>query len=65
MRSKGPSFAVAGPAIVPETIVIDHGKIYLSEHLPASVSGWESRSNPPGCGPAVTKGPVERFFARP
>ena len=30
---EGPSFAVAGPAIVPETIVIDHGKIYLSEHL--------------------------------
>lgn len=23
----------AGPSIVPETIVVDHGKIYLSEHL--------------------------------
>ena len=23
----------AGPAILPETFVIDHGKIYVSEHL--------------------------------
>ncbi|WP_457142411.1 hypothetical protein [Mycobacterium sp. URHB0021] len=23
----------AGPAIAPKTIVVDHGKIYISEHL--------------------------------
>jgi transposase InsO family protein len=30
---EGPLIGAAGPAIVPETIVIDHGKIYVSEHL--------------------------------
>jgi hypothetical protein len=30
---EGPLIGAAGPAIVPETIVIDHGKIYVSDHL--------------------------------
>lgn len=29
----GPIAGAAGPAIVPETIVVDHGKIYVSGHL--------------------------------
>lgn len=29
----GPFVGAASPAIVPETIVIDHGKIFVSEHL--------------------------------
>lgn len=30
---EGPITGASGPRIVPETIVIDHGKIYISEHL--------------------------------
>jgi transposase len=30
---EGPLIGAAGPTIVPETIVIDHGKIYVSDHL--------------------------------
>ncbi len=30
---EGPLVGAAGPVIVPETLVIDHGKIYVSEHL--------------------------------
>src|SRR5690349_5401214 len=30
---EGPLRGAANPAVVPETIVIDHGKIYVSEHL--------------------------------
>jgi hypothetical protein len=30
---EGPLIGTAGPAIVPETVVVDHGKIYVSEHL--------------------------------
>ncbi|MEU4234855.1 hypothetical protein AB0F17_62170 [Nonomuraea sp. NPDC026600] len=29
----GPMARAGGPALVPETVVIDHGKIYVSEHL--------------------------------
>lgn len=29
----GPIAEAAGPALVPETIVVDHGKIFVSEHL--------------------------------
>ena len=29
----GPTAGASGPAIVPETLVIDHGKIYISDHL--------------------------------
>jgi hypothetical protein len=49
----GPLVAL-GPAIVPETIVVDHGKIYVSEHLtsvcqPAGRAGHhETRRGPCG-----------------
>ena len=29
----GPVVGAAHPAIVPDTVVVDHGRIFLSEHL--------------------------------
>ena len=59
---EGPSFAVAGPAIVPETIVIDHGKIYLSEHLTSVCQRMGISIQPARLRTGRDKGPVERFF---
>lgn len=59
---EGPPFAVAGPAIVPETIVIDHGKIYLSEHLTSVCQRMGISIQPARLRTGRDKGPVERFF---
>lgn len=57
-----PSFGAAGPAIVPETIVIDHGKIYLSEHLTSVCQQMGISIQPARLRTGRDKGPVERFF---
>jgi transposase InsO family protein len=59
---EGPSFGVAGPAFVPETIVIDHGKIYLSEHLTSVCQQMGISIQPARLRTGRDKGPVERFF---
>lgn len=52
----------AGPAIVPETIVIDHGKIFVSEHLTSVCARMGISIQPARLRTGRDKGPVERFF---
>lgn len=57
-----PSAGTAGPAIVPETIVIDHGKIFVSEHLTSVCARMGISIQPARLRTGRDKGPVERFF---
>lgn len=52
----------AGPAIVPETIVIDHGKIFVSDHLTSVCQRMGVSIQPARLRTGRDKGPVERFF---
>lgn len=59
---EGPLVGAAGPAIVPETIVVDHGKIYVSEHLTSVCQRMGISIQPARLRTGRDKGPVERFF---
>ena len=59
---EGPLVGAAGPAIVPETLVIDHGKIYVSEHLTSVCQRMGISIQPARLRTGRDKGPVERFF---
>ncbi len=59
---EGATAGAAGPAIVPETIVIDHGKIYISEHLTSVCQRMGISIQPARLRTGRDKGPVERFF---
>jgi transposase InsO family protein len=59
---EGPMVGAASPAIVPETIVIDHGKIYVSEHLTSVCQRMGISIQPARLRTGRDKGPVERFF---
>jgi transposase len=54
--------AAAGPAITPETIVVDHGKIYVSEHLNSVCQRMGISIQPARLKEGRDKGPLERFF---
>lgn len=58
----GPIAGVSGPTIVPETIVVDHGKIYVSEHLTSVCQRLGISIQPARLRTGRDKGPVERFF---
>ena len=58
----GPVVGTAGPAIVPETVVIDHGKIYVSDHLTSVCQRMGISIQPARLRTGRDKGPVERFF---
>ena len=58
----GPMVKAAGPALVPETVVIDHGKIYVSEHLRSVCARMGISIQPVRLRTGRDKGPVERFF---
>lgn len=58
----GPMLGASGPAIVPETIVVDHGKIYISEHLTSVCQRMGISIQPARLRTGRDKGPVERFF---
>jgi transposase InsO family protein len=58
----GPLVGAAGPAIVPETLVIDHGKIYVSDHLTSVCQRMGISIQPARLRTGRDKGPVERFF---
>jgi transposase InsO family protein len=58
----GPIVGAAGPVIVPETIVVDHGKIYVSGHLTSVCNGLGISIQPARLRTGRDKGPVERFF---
>ncbi|GAA1387895.1 helix-turn-helix domain-containing protein [Catellatospora chokoriensis] len=59
---EGPLRAAAGPAVVPETIVIDHGNIYISEHLTSVCQRLGISIQPARLRTGRDKGPIERFF---
>lgn len=52
----------SGPALVPETIVIDHGKIFVSEHLNSVCQRFGISIQPARIREGRDKGPLERFF---
>ncbi|WP_151478224.1 TnsA-like heteromeric transposase endonuclease subunit [Streptomyces albicerus] len=53
---------VASPAMVPETIVVDHGKVYLSEHITSVCQRLGLSVQPARLRTGRDKGPIERFF---
>jgi transposase InsO family protein len=59
---EGPTRAASGPAIVPETIVVDHGKIFVSEHLTSVCAQMGISIQPARIREPRDKAPVERFF---
>ncbi|MGW4371941.1 Mu transposase C-terminal domain-containing protein [Nocardia takedensis] len=59
---EGPLRGAASPAVVPETVVIDHGKIFVSEHLTSVCQRMGISIQPARLRTGRDKGPVERFF---
>lgn len=58
----GPLARRAGPALAPETIVVDHGKIFVSEHLTSVCARMGISIQPVRLRTGRDKGPIERFF---
>ncbi|MEV6699676.1 helix-turn-helix domain-containing protein [Streptomyces sp. NPDC051453] len=58
----GPTTGVWGPKVAPETLIVDHGKIYLSAHLTSVCSRMGISVQPARLRTGRDKGPVERFF---
>ncbi len=56
------SVLAATPAIVPETVVVDHGKIYVGEHLTSACRQMGISIQPARLRVGYDKGPVEWFF---
>ncbi|GGP98600.1 integrase/transposase [Streptomyces virginiae] len=56
----GPGLASA--PLVPETLVVDHGKVYVSEHLTSVCRRMGISIQPARLRTGRDKGPVERFF---
>lgn len=54
--------AVTAPALVTDTIVIDHGKIYVSEHLNSVCQRFGISIQPARIREGSDKAPLERFF---
>ncbi|MET8058121.1 Mu transposase C-terminal domain-containing protein [Streptomyces microflavus] len=58
----GPVTGAVGPALAPETIIVDHGKIYLSAHLTSVCRRLGMSIQPARLRTGRDKGPIERFF---
>jgi transposase InsO family protein len=56
------SVMAAAPAIVPETLIVDHGAIYVSDHLNSVCQRLGISIQPARLRIGRDKGPVERFF---
>lgn len=56
------SVLAATPAIVPETLIVDHGKIYVGAHLNSVCQRLGISVQPARLRTGRDKGPVERFF---
>lgn len=56
------SVCAASPVIVPQTLVIDHGSIFVSEHLTSVCQRMGISIQPARLRTGRDKGPVERFF---
>jgi transposase InsO family protein len=50
------------PSVAAETVVVDHGKIYLSEHLMSACARLGISVQPARVYQATDKGPLERWF---
>jgi transposase InsO family protein len=61
-KVEGPLKPACGPAMVPETIIVDHGKIYVSEHLTSVCARMGISIQPARKKQPTDKAPVERFF---
>ncbi|MGW1196544.1 transposase [Streptomyces sp. NPDC002536] len=57
---QGPGLAT--PPLVPETLVVDHGKVYVSEHLTSVCRRMGISLQPARLRTGRDKGPLERFF---
>ncbi|MFD6312013.1 helix-turn-helix domain-containing protein [Streptomyces nigra] len=53
---------LASPPLVPETLVVDHGKVYVSEHLTSVCRRMGLSIQPARLRTGRDKGPVERYF---
>ncbi|MFD8970567.1 helix-turn-helix domain-containing protein [Streptomyces sp. NPDC059568] len=53
---------LASPPIAPETLVVDHGKVYVSDHLSSVCRRMGISIQPARLRTGRDKGPVERFF---
>ncbi|MBV7249773.1 DDE-type integrase/transposase/recombinase [Streptomyces sp. S-2] len=53
---------LASPPLVPETLVVDHGKVYVSEHLTSVCRRMGISIQPARIRTGRDKGPVERYF---
>ncbi len=53
---------LASPPLVPETLVVDHGKVFVSEHLTSVCRRMGISIQPARLRTGRDKGPVERFF---
>ncbi|WP_405914551.1 helix-turn-helix domain-containing protein [Streptomyces sp. NBC_00728] len=53
---------VASPPLVPETLVVDHGKVYVSEHLTSVCRRMGISIQPARLRTGRDKGPAERYF---
>jgi hypothetical protein len=51
-----------GPALAPDTIVVDHGKIYLSEHINSVCQRFGISIQPARLREGRDKAPLEQFF---
>ncbi|MGW4517705.1 helix-turn-helix domain-containing protein [Streptomyces sp. NPDC004393] len=58
--AEGPG--LASPPLVPETLVVDHGKVYVSEHLTSVCQRMGISIQPARVRTGRDKGPVERYF---
>ncbi|GAA2624091.1 transposase [Streptomyces vastus] len=58
----GPVTGAVGPALAAETVIVDHGKIYLSAHLTSVCRRLGMSIQPARLRTGRDKAPVERFF---
>jgi transposase InsO family protein len=58
----GPRARAAGPVLVPETLVVDHGQVYVSDHLTSVTQRLGISVQPARLRTGRDKGPIERFF---
>jgi transposase InsO family protein len=57
-----PLSGTASPPLVPDTIVVDHGKIYVGDHLTSVCRRMGISIQPARLRTGRDKGPIERFF---
>ncbi|MEU6017829.1 Mu transposase C-terminal domain-containing protein [Streptomyces sp. NPDC047515] len=58
----GPVTGAVGPALAAETVIVGHGKIYLSAHLTSVCRRLGMSIQPARLRTGRDKGPIERFF---